>query len=158
MTAEDLGKALRPKERQFVHEYLVDWNGTQAALRCGYKASKSNNTAATMASRLLRDERVKAYLDALIREGAEDQSVTRESLILKLMEIYRRCMSAEPVMEWDSDAKEWKESGVWRFDAKGATKALELLSRITGNDAPVKLENGEGELIIQLRKAAENGG
>ena len=158
MTSAEIAAYMDEKTRRFAEEFNVDMNGTQAAIRAGYKPGANNASAAHRAMLLLRDPRVRAYRVALIRESVEDMTLTKDSLVLKLLEIYQRCMSAEPVMEWDSDAKEWKESGVWRFDAKGATKALELLSRITGNDAPVKLENGEGELIVQLRKAAENGG
>ena len=151
MTAAEIAEFLDRREELFVREHLKDFNGTQAAIRANYKPGKNNASAAVQASRLLRDPRIKAYRTALLRESVEDMAVNRESLVLKLLEIYQRCMSAIPVMEWNPDAKEWVESGEWRFDAKGATRALEQLSKLLGLDAPQKHElNGKGiEQIIQ---------
>ena len=139
-----IGEYMDERERRFAEEYLVDLNGTQAAIRAGYKPGKNNASAAVTACRLLRDARVRLYRAALVRESVEDMDISRESLVLKLLEIYQRCMAAIPVLEWDGEAKEWKESGVWRFDARGASKALEQLSRLLGLDAPVKLNASDG--------------
>ena len=152
MTAQEIAAFLDEREMRFAREYLLDLNGTQAAIRAGYKPGTNNASAAVQASRLMRDERVRAYRSALIRESVEDLDVSRETMVLKLLEIYRRCMSAEPVLIWDSEKKEWIESGEWRFDAKGATRALEQLSRMMGYNAPVKLEHG-GTLEEVLRRA-----
>lgn len=141
------------REIRFAEEYLQDMNGTQAAIRAGYKPGKNNASAAVQASRLLRDPRVRLYRAALMREGVEDMDISRESLVLKLLEIYHRCMAAVPVMEWDSINKEWVNSGEWRFDARGAAKALEQLSKLLGLDAPQKHEvTGKGieEVLKEL--------
>ena len=63
-TVVELGKKLTERERAFVRQYLVDLNGTQAAIRVGY----SEKTAASQASRLLRKSDVQAYRDALLQE------------------------------------------------------------------------------------------
>ncbi|APT48426.1 hypothetical protein BSA145_21410 (plasmid) [Bacillus safensis] len=55
--------ALTPRQRRFVDEYLVDLNGTQAAIRAGY----SSNTAISQASRLLGY----ANIEAAIQEASE---------------------------------------------------------------------------------------
>lgn len=47
---------MSPKQARFVAEYLIDLNGKQAAIRCGY----SPRTAEQQASRLLRNEQVAA--------------------------------------------------------------------------------------------------
>ncbi len=143
MSSADIRKYMDEREIKFAEEYLKDLNGTQAAIRAGYKAGKDNSSAAVTASRLMRDERVRAYRSALIRESVEDMDISRDSIVLKLIEIYRRCMSAVPVLVWDGESKEWVESGEWRFDAKGATKALEELSNLLGFEAPKKHEFGE---------------
>lgn len=152
MTACEVRAYLDDREAKFAEEYLVDLNGTQAAIRAGYKAGKDNASAAVQASRLLHDERVRAYRSAMIRESVDDMCLSRESLVMKLMEIYQRCMAAEPVMTWDSSAREWVESGVWQFNAKGAMKALEMLSKLLGFDAPVKIETVGGieSLLAQI--------
>ena len=124
--AEELGKRLRPRERQFVREYLQDLNGTAAAIRTGY----SEKSAASQASRLLRKRSVREYRDALLQEQFDAIGVTRHSLAAEVWEVYRRCTEKKPVLEWDSAAREWVPSGVWQFDSKGALRALEMLSRM----------------------------
>ena len=51
-------RKLTPKQQQFVEEYLVDLNATQAAIRAGYSAK----TAEFQASRLLRNAKVQAAI------------------------------------------------------------------------------------------------
>lgn len=40
--------ALTPKQERFVEEYLVDLNGTQAAIRAGYSPKTANEQASAM--------------------------------------------------------------------------------------------------------------
>lgn len=131
---EALEKALKPKERAFAREYVKDFNATAAVLRAGY--NQTRDAAAVTGSRMLRKEPVRAYVDALLREKAESAGASRESIIARLVDITQRCMSAEPVKEWDAAAKEWVDSGEYRFDSRGATKAIETLAKILGYDTP----------------------
>ena len=152
MSSREIAAFLDERERRFAEEYNIDLNGTAAAIRAGYQPGRNNASAAVQASRLLRDARIRAYRVALIRERVEDQALTADNLVLKLLEIYRRCMAAEPVMEWDSEAHEWKESGVWRFDARGAARALEMLAKLLGLNEPARVELSGGALEAFLRE------
>ena len=49
-----------------------------------------------------------------------------------MMDVYRRCMTATPVMKYDQAQGDWVESGIYEFDSKGALKALELLGKNIG--------------------------
>jgi len=72
-------------------------------------------------------------------------ALTRENVLLRQLEIYQRCMAAVPVMKWDEQERKWVESGVWRFDAKGASKAMENIAKLLGMEAPKKIDlNGNG--------------
>ena len=124
--AQKLGEQLKPQVRKFVQEYLLDLSGKDAAIRAGY----SEKTAASQASRLMRDPSVRAYRDALLQEQFDAIGVTRHSIAAEVWELYQRCKAKEPVMEWDSIEKVWKESGFWTFNVKGALKALEMLGRM----------------------------
>lgn len=124
--AEELGKKLKPRERAFVREYLVDLNGTQAAIRVGY----SEKTAASQASRLLRKPDVQAYRDALLQEQFDAIGVTKHSIAAEVWGIYQKCVQKEPVLEWDSINREWVPSGEWQFNVKGALKALDMLRQM----------------------------
>ncbi len=41
---------MTPKQEQFVREYLIDLNATQAAIRCGYSAKTANREGARLLS------------------------------------------------------------------------------------------------------------
>lgn len=49
---------LTPKQMRFVDEWLIDFNGKQAAIRAGYSAKTAEATAA----RLLRNVKVQAEI------------------------------------------------------------------------------------------------
>lgn len=157
MTADEIAAFMTPKEVRFVKEFLTCLNQTQAAIQAGYTPGKDNASAAVQASRLLKDPRVRAYRDALLRESVEDMALTGNNVLLQLMEIYRRCMAAVPVMTWDSEKHEWVESGVWKFDAKGANKALENIAKLLGMEAPKKV-NLSGGGIESLLAELDGGG
>lgn len=64
MGKQDMNKnssKLTPKQRKFCMEYMIDYNGTQAAIRAGY----SDKTAPQQASRLLSKADVVEYIDKL---------------------------------------------------------------------------------------------
>lgn len=78
-------KALTPKQRLFVHEYLVDLNATQAAIRAGY----SKKTADTQGPRLLGNVGVRKAIEAA-RERRENKAImTREEILEELSLIGR---------------------------------------------------------------------
>lgn len=132
MGLEELEKLLTQKERMFVEEYDRDGNGTQAAIRAGYAAGKKNASAAVQASKLLRSAKISAYRRARATELCRQLGISRETIRLNVMDIYRRCMTAEPVMKYDPNLREWVESGEYVFDSKGALKAMELLGKPLG--------------------------
>lgn len=114
------GEKISQQQDRFCREYVVDYNGTQAAIRAGY----SKKTARSQASRLLTNENILSRIRAIQIEELKKMSVTPESVILKFLEIYDRCTQAKPVMKWDSTKHEYVESGMYTFDAKGAIGAL----------------------------------
>lgn len=76
-----------PKRRRFVEEYLIDLNGTQAAIRAGYSA----RTAAQTASRLLSDVKIQAEIAKAQERAAKRNEVT----IDRIIEEYRRIAFAD---------------------------------------------------------------
>ena len=136
MSSAEIAVFLNARDKKFAEEYLIDLNSTQAAIRAGYKPGKNNSSAAVAGSRLVRKPEVVAYRRALIRERLQGKDLCRESIALKLLDVYEKCMEAVPVLEYDSQAREWVESGTYKFDARGAAKCLEQLSKLLGFDAP----------------------
>ena len=124
--AEKLGEVLKPRERTFVREYLVDLCGTKAAVRAGY----SEKSAASQASRLLRKPEVRAYRDALLQEQFDAIGVTKHSIAAEVWKLYERCTQQRQVRIWDSQKHEYVFAGLWEFDVKGALKALDMLRQM----------------------------
>ena len=114
---------LEEKQKMFCKEYLVDFNGTQAAIRAGY----SKKTANEQASRLLAKVNVQTYLKQLIEKRNERTKITQDEVIADIIKVKDRCMQNEAVLD-----KEGNETGIWKFDSNGANKALDMLMKHTG--------------------------
>lgn len=117
--------ALNDKQERFCREYVIDSNATQAAIRAGYAA----NSAKVTGSRLLAKANVSARIVQLQTETAEKLNLTHEWVLSKLVTVAQRSMQAEPVKEWDYDAKELVETGEYEFDSRGANQALQLIGK-----------------------------
>ena len=74
---------LTPKQLRFVEEHLIDFNGTQAAIRAGY----SRKSAAVQASKLLRDPKVRAAIEKRRAEITERVGVETEDIVRELARI-----------------------------------------------------------------------
>lgn len=70
-------KPLTPKQKRFIEEYLIDSNGTQAAIRAGFSEKTANQQAAQM----LREPRIRKYLDEQRAKHAERHGVTIEYIV-----------------------------------------------------------------------------
>ena len=112
---------LKPQQERFCREYVLN-GGKQkeAAIAAGY----SKKTASVQASRLLTNVNILSRVHAIQIEELKKLSVTPESVIMKFLEIYDRCMQAKPVMEWDYSEHKMIETGEYTFDSKGAINAL----------------------------------
>lgn len=116
------------KQINFCREYVKDYNGTQAAIRAGY----SEKTAAVKANQLLHKENILNAIKQNQKELVESSCLTEEKVIAKVEEILDRCMSAEPVMEWNYEEHRYEPTGEYQFDSKGALKAIEMLGKHLG--------------------------
>lgn len=142
---------LTRREEMFCQHYTVSYNGADAARRAGY-AEKS---AAKAACRLLKEARILRRIREIQQETVERLCLSRERVVLQLMELADVCMAAKPVMEWDYSEHKMVPTGEYQVDSKGAAKALELLGKHLGlfagdagdksGDGPVFYE-GDGEV------------
>ncbi len=140
MTLDELAALLDERQRRFAAE--LDKGGTEAeaAIRAGY----AKRSAAVTASRLLKNAKFAAYRRARSIDLYAKQGISPEWVGLQLLEIYRRCMEAEPHLSWDSQEKEWVPDGTWRFDAKGAIAAAKAMGESMGMFKPeVKKQGGQ---------------
>lgn len=112
----------------FANEYLIDLNATQAYIRANNNECEYN-TAKAYAYKLLQDITVRTRVRELMDERSKDTLIDAKYVVDGLNEVYLRAMQAKPVLEWDYEAKEFKETGEYQFDSHGANKALELLGK-----------------------------
>lgn len=73
---------LNHKQQRFCEEYVLDFNGTQAAIRAGYSAT----TAKEMAYENLNKPHIASHIDELCDELLEGTRVKKHVILQKLMD------------------------------------------------------------------------
>ena len=76
-------RQLSEQRQRFVDEYLIDLNGTQAAIRAGY----SVKTAQEQASRLLSNVMVQQAIAVAMAERSKRTGVNQDRVVLELAKI-----------------------------------------------------------------------
>jgi phage terminase small subunit len=71
---------LTPKQAKFVEEYLIDLNGTQAAIRAGYSAKRAD----AIAYELLRKPEIQESIRKRRDELSKTVEVTQERIVLEM--------------------------------------------------------------------------
>lgn len=110
---------LTAKRQRFCQEYVIDSNGTQAAIRAGY----SEHTAAAIASENLTIPKIRERIAELREQVARAAGLTAEYVITGFMDVYERCMQKVPITN-DIGAETQ-----FTFNASGANRALEMLGK-----------------------------
>jgi phage terminase small subunit len=143
--ADRTEKRLGEKQKRFVREWLIDMNGTRAAIRAGYSAKSAANTA----SRLMKDPDVQAYRNELLKAKFDELGITRHSLAVEVYEMMQKCKGGTPHMVWNSDTKTYEPDGTWEQNEKGLYKGAELLSRLLDKmDGAAEDEGADYETML----------
>lgn len=111
---------MTPNQIKFCDEYLKDFNATRA-YKAAYGNVKKDHTAESAGSRMLRNVEVKKYIEERKAKQQSENEVKRTELIDELKKI--------------GFAK------VKKISAKDKLKALELLAKMLGYDAPADKQN-----------------
>ncbi len=90
-------KPLTDKQEAFCHEYLIDFNGTQAAVRAGY----SKKTAKAAASRMLTNVNLCKKLSELKAQSINKLELTRERVLEEYVAV--GLVNIGDIMDWDPD-------------------------------------------------------
>lgn len=109
---------LTAKQQAFINEYIVDFNGTQAAVRAGY----SEKTARTTAAEYLAKPNIRAAVDRLLDDRLKLASIRAESVLMHLDEV--RLDAMQHVVDRDGNDV--------MLDRASAIKTLELLGKHLG--------------------------
>lgn len=105
------------KQTKFVHEYLIDLNATQAAIRAGY----STKTAYSIGNENLSKPEIKELIDKFQKASQIANQVTKESLINDLLAIKDLCQT---------DMK----------FASTSIKAIDTITKMLGLNEPTKTD------------------
>jgi phage terminase small subunit len=127
------GEEMTPKQAQFVEEYLIDLNGTQAAIRAGYSAKTANRAA----SELLSKPDIQEALQVKQRERSARTGVTADRVILELA----RIAFADPrnIMSWGPDGVVLKESSELSADHAAIVAEVSETRTVGGGSIKAKL-------------------
>jgi phage terminase small subunit len=116
---------MTPKQEQFVREYLVDLNATQAAIRAGYSAK----TAGAVGNENLTKPEIKAAIDKAMAERSEATRIDAAWVLKRLAEE----VEADIADLYDDETgdlkpmREWPE--IWR---KGLVQGIEIEALFEG--------------------------
>lgn len=135
---------LTPKQERFVHEYLIDLNATQAAIRAGYSAK----TAYSQGERLLKNVEVKAAVDSARLNTIDRLGITREMVARE----YQKLAFSDP-------RKFFREDGTLKHptelddDTAAALASFEVLEEFAGA-GPARYQIGDTKKIKWSDKKA----
>ncbi len=132
----------------FCHEYVVDFNGTQAAIKAGY----TPKSARVQANRLLTNDNIQRRIKELTQKKVERIEYTQDDVMRDLLEVKNRCMRAVPVKFMGKPVFDENGQPIWKFDSQGANSALDKLAKHTGF---YELDNKQRNVIPQIVVASE---
>ena len=73
-------KELSEENKKFCYEYIKDFNGTQSLIRLGFAPLRAKKKA----YRLLRNPRIREFLESIFEKNAEIAEINIDSIIAEL--------------------------------------------------------------------------
>jgi phage terminase small subunit len=127
-------------QRKFVEEMLLDpTSATRAYIKAGGRGAEGSS-ARQQAARLMADDGVARALDAARRERSARMRIDAAWVTERLVMLINRCMTVEEV--YDSQGE---RTGVFKFDAGGASTALRTLVLHLEKNPPPRASKEEYE-------------
>ncbi|UYO61823.1 terminase small subunit [Acetobacterium wieringae] len=117
------------KQKRFADEYLIDLNATRA-YKAAYPNVKKDSVAAQAASRMLRNVKVKSYIDERMEEIKTDKTANAQEVLEYLTAVMRNEITEEVVVvesigDFQTKAKTIEKD----CSVKDRNKAAELLGK-----------------------------
>lgn len=127
---------LSPKQKQFCLEYIVDFNGTQAAIRAGY----SEKGASQQGSVLLANPNIQEELARCMQERSQSTKITAEWVLEESKKSY--VYNAQEVFDADGNPK--------MINAPAASKFLEMCGKHTNVKAYVESTQQQTDNVFTI--------
>lgn len=120
------------KQKRFCDEYLIDLNGTRA-YKAAYPSVKNDDVAAQAASRMLRNVKVRAYLDERLEQLHSERTADAAEVMEYLTAVLRGESTASVVVvESVGDGCSEARTITKPPDERERLKAAELLGKRFG--------------------------
>jgi len=134
-----MSKKLTPKQDRFCREYVIDLNGTQAAIRAGY----SPRTADRLAYENLRKPEIQSRVSELAKKVDEKAEVNGERILRELLlmahfdpsDVANKCSSPAEIALLPEHVRRaiagwsWDKHGNFILKFHDKLRALELLGK-----------------------------
>jgi len=131
------------KQKRFCDEYLIDLNATQACIRAGY----SEKYAGTNADKLLKNTKVKSYIDKRMKKKESNLIASQDEVLKYLTSVLRGESESEIiVVEGKGDGFSSARTVLKKPDEKDRLKASEQLGKYYG----LNIQKIEGSLTVPV--------
>ena len=131
------------KQKRFCDEYLINLNATQACIRAGY----SEKYAGTNADKLLKNTKVKSYIDKRMKEKESNLIASQDEVLKYLTSVLRGESESEViVVEGKGDGFTSARTVLKKPDEKDRLKASEQLGKYYG----LNIQKIEGSLTVPV--------
>lgn len=101
---------LTEKQKLFVDEYLIDLNATRA-YKAVYPNVKKDSSAAVCAAKLLRNAKVKDYIDEQLEKVSSEKIADAQEVMEYLTKVMRREMKESVVVTLTKEHSEYVDTG-----------------------------------------------
>lgn len=134
---------LTEKQKLFVDEYLIDLNATRA-YKAVYPNVKKDSSAAVCAAKLLRNAKVKDYIDEQLEKVSSEKIADAQEVMEYLTKVMRREMKESVVVTVTKEHSEYVDTG----DGKPRKKTVkEEVPQIVEIPAKLSDANKAAELL-----------
>jgi phage terminase small subunit len=135
---------LTDKQAQFVEEYLIDLNATQAAIRAGYSAK----TAYSAGERLLRDVEIQKRLTKRAQDRAARTEITQDRVLKELGRLafldIRKAFDADGQLKAIHDLDDDTAAAISGIEVSEITSG----ENVIGSLKKIKLSDKKGSLEL----------
>lgn len=146
MSEEKKGK-LTDKQKAFVQEYLVDMNGTQAAIRAGYTSNVLY--AGNIAFRLLKKVDIQKALSAAKAKRDKRVGISQDRVMLELARV--AFSSMKEFAKWDGNTVGLRDSDELSEDSLACVQEVSETVTAAGGSTKIKLHNKLQALELLMR-------
>ena len=116
---------LTAKQSNFVKEYLIDLNATQAAIRAGY----SKKTAFRSGQENMQRPAIKAAIQKVMDKRSKKTGITANGVLADIRYLADMCLGRKPTKKAQLFEGVYVEREVLEVNQQGAKAALELLGK-----------------------------